>query len=40
MVNGVLEYWTNTDSKSQITITKVSGFSVQVSAFVFLLPDT
>ena len=40
---GVLEYWSNAGieiPKSQITLTKVSVFRFQVSAFVFFLPDT
>jgi hypothetical protein len=40
---GVLEYWSvglTKNSKSQITMTEVSGFSVQVSAFLFLFPET
>jgi hypothetical protein len=32
---GVLEEW-----KFQITKTEVSGFSVQVSVFLFFFPDT
>jgi hypothetical protein len=37
---GALEHKRNRNSKSQITVMKVSGFSVQVSVFLFFFPDT